>query len=1098
MTRRQPGPNQPELFSAGLSLRVSDVLLGQVWPDTGRFPTNRPRHHVRDALWSDLVSSASPLLVTGYASIGELIELFADWDSHGHSEGQVRLVLGTEPFSTTRHSFRSPRMEFTEETRRYWIEEQGISLVLSAKILRAIEQIEHGLVDVRFIHGARRLHAKVYVAERSATVGSSNFTDFGLSQQLEANARFELPAERRRYAELASIASNLWDAGENWNDDMLRLLRDLLKAVSWQEALARACAELLEGAWAEQYLQGRSYAGHALWPSQQSGIAEALWVIQSVGSVLVADATGSGKTKMGAHLVRAVRDRLWSTGRVHRDITALVGPPAVIDRWEQEAIYVGLSISKVSHGLLSRSGDAGHMREELVVRDAQILAVDEAHNFLNNSSKRTRQVRESLADNVLLFTATPISRGASDLLNLVGLLGPDNFHDDTLDILQRLDRGRVSDRTLTDDEATTLRREIQRFTVRRTKAQINEMVDRNPDAYVHPVTEKVCRYPIHEAKTYPTGESKEDADIADNIRELTGQFLGIAQLEESIAVPSAYRANYTDDQWLHARLRSSKALARHHVIEALRSSRAALVEHACGTRAAGERFGLSTRFKSNDTGDVLQKLRDKVDRGPPEIPPNCASPEWMAVGDMWTSACEQEIRLYERIVDLAEQLSPSREESKADLLRSLCRDHEKVLAFEHHPITLALMESLLGQDDLGATRVFLAASPAQKKSVIRAFAPEAQGRAIALCSDAMNEGLNLQAASCMVHLDLPTTLRVAEQRVGRVDRMDSPHTSIEVWWPNDGASFATRAYERLLQRSHESAMLLGSNLYIPDFSGGDDTAIVPVDSWISELEAATPEPWDGIRDALDPVRQLIFGSDPLISQDVYREWRQLTHRVLSRVAPVTSARPWAFFAVSAASHGAPRWMLIESDGAPTEVTDLNEIADRLHSLLGENPESRPLDEAASEVLGRFLRIASRAERQLLPRRMLRALQQMSYVLRQWARQAQVAGDETRATQWAEIEKLVSEEEAQVDPHLVAECWLGLVAPVFEEQREESRNARYIQLKDIQARLIRNPLPYEKVVDAFVDLPLTTPLERRVSACIVGVPAAEQQRASARD
>ena len=215
MTRRQPSANQPELFSDGPSLRASDVLSGQAWPDIGRFPTNRPRHHVRDALWSDLVSSTSPLLVTGYASIGELIEFFADWDSHGHDDGQVRLVLGTEPFGTTRHSFRSDRMEFTEETRRYWIEEHGISLLLSAKILRAIEQIEQGKVDVRFIHGARRLHAKVYIADRSATVGSSNFTDFGLSHQFEANARFELPTERRRYAELASIAKNLWDAGEN-------------------------------------------------------------------------------------------------------------------------------------------------------------------------------------------------------------------------------------------------------------------------------------------------------------------------------------------------------------------------------------------------------------------------------------------------------------------------------------------------------------------------------------------------------------------------------------------------------------------------------------------------------------------------------------------------------------------------------------------------------------------------------------------------------------------------------------------------------------------------------------------------------------------
>ena len=104
----------------------------------------------------------------------------------------------------------------------------------------------------------------------------------------------------------------------------------------------------------------------------------------------------------------------------------------MIHTWQGEATSIGLMIGKVSHGKLSRSGNGGRDGKRHV-QGAQILAVDEAHNFLNAGSNRTKQVRNSLADNVMLFTATPISRGASDLLNLVGLLGPDNFNDDTLD-----------------------------------------------------------------------------------------------------------------------------------------------------------------------------------------------------------------------------------------------------------------------------------------------------------------------------------------------------------------------------------------------------------------------------------------------------------------------------------------------------------------------------------------------------------------------------------------------------------------------------------------------------------------------------------------
>src|SRR5450756_2919631 len=101
--------------------------------------------------------------------------------------------------------------------------------------------------------------------------------------------------------------------------------------------------------------------------------------------------------------------------------------------------------------------------------------------------------------------------------------------------------------------------------------------------------------------------------------------------------------------------------------------------------------------------------------------------------------------------------------------------------------------------------------------MIKRFARDSQEPGIGLCSDAMNEGINLQGASAVVQLDMPTTLRVAEQRVGRIDRMDSVYDRIEVWWPNDGPAFATHANELLVARNAESSALLGSNLPIPDF-----------------------------------------------------------------------------------------------------------------------------------------------------------------------------------------------------------------------------------------------------------------------------------------
>ncbi len=583
------------------------------------------------------------------------------------------------------------------------------------------------------------------------------------------------------------------------------------------------------------------------------------------------------------------------------------------------------------------------------MRGAQVLALDEGHNFLSQSSKRTQQVRDSLADNVLLFTATPISRGASDLLNLVGLLGPDNFDDATLSVLNRLDKPRGAPALLSPDEISALRKEIQRFTVRRTKRQINEAVERDPGAYVHPTSGRVCRYPTHNPKIYPTGETQEDEVAATRVRLHAKALLGLAQLERSLAVPLGLQRIYSDDNWLQFRLTSAQGLAAHHVLEGLRSSRAALVEHVAGTKVAAERFGLDNRFKPTDTGDLKAKLDRLATEGPPEIKLACEVDPWLTDAELWVKACANERGHYEAIEAEVATLSPAREETKCKLLARLSGRHGRVLAFDRHPITLAVLEAMLAKSNTHGAEVLVATSTArsQRHRVIGLFAPNSEGQAIALCSDSMNEGLNLQGASCLVHLDLPTTLRVAEQRVGRVDRMDSPHDSIEVWWPNDGSAFATRAYEKLARRARESEDLLGSNLQLPDFRVDvDDAEVVTAESQIEELDTSAPEPWDGIRDALEPVRDLVVGANALIPMATYADYRDVTLRVAAWVSPLSSSQTWAFFAVAAIAHGAPRWMLVTPGHSVPCVTDLNEVAERLRSLLADNPSSRPLDERA--------------------------------------------------------------------------------------------------------------------------------------------------------
>ena len=86
------------------------------------------------------------------------------------------MLLGSEPFPSRRTYFGSPESKFTEEVYEYW-QEHSVSVRLSAKIIRALELLDGGSLKVRVIPGPTHLHAKAYIGDSAATVGSSNFTE---------------------------------------------------------------------------------------------------------------------------------------------------------------------------------------------------------------------------------------------------------------------------------------------------------------------------------------------------------------------------------------------------------------------------------------------------------------------------------------------------------------------------------------------------------------------------------------------------------------------------------------------------------------------------------------------------------------------------------------------------------------------------------------------------------------------------------------------------------------------------------------------------------------------------------------------------------
>lgn len=1088
---RKPKEDQISLFStpeASGSIRLESLH----WPPNDRFPLNILGRRVRDAVIADLASSRSPLIVAGYSAIDYLMDCAHQIDP---TDAPLRILLGNEPFPGDRSSYATADTSFPREVEEYWLH-RGISLRLSARIVATIELIRTGRLTSRYLGGEQsRLHAKIYSGDSGITIGSSNFTQAGLTRQIEANVRLT-PKDKKWFQEARTVAENLWTAGIPYDTELLALLEKLLRVVSWQEALARASAELLEGEWAREYLEAQLYVGDLpLWPSQEQGIAEAMWVLANVGSVLVADATGSGKTRLGAHLIRATVDRIWRHGRARKAPAVVVAPPAVKANWRHAAREAGVALDVQSHGKLSYSTSRTHDSVVDAVRRAQVLAIDEAHNFLNPNSRRTRAILGNMADHAILFTATPINKSATDLLRLADMLGADNLADSTLQAFSALLRRPKLDRTLSQGELAALRRELQRFTVRRTKRALNAMVDEAPMAY-RDAAGKPCRYPEHRAHTYALHESDADRDLARRIRETAGRLRGVALLASQLEMPDVLRReNWTEEKYLESRLRTASRLSAYLVMATLRSSAVALFEHVMGTRAALERFGLELDAKRQATGDMCGRLR-QMRGSPPTSKLTVPLPDWLRDADAHRHACDEDIQAYEEVLELAGRMSDRREIAKAGLLRKLSRRHGMIVAFDSRPITLSVLKKHLAVLDAG-TEVILATG--ERKSArrevedrLRHGADRETRRLIALCSDSMSEGVNLQKAAAVVHLDLPSVVRIAEQRVGRVDRMDSPNKAIEAWWPQDAPELALRSDERFVERYETVENLLGSNLPLPEgFASTPSNAseVVSADQIIKEFAAEQErEPWDGLQDVFGPVRDLVNGPDALVPHSVYEHYRGVTSRVLSRVSFVDAGERWALACFTGSRIGAPRWIFVRDD-PPEVVADLMEIAAALRQRLGPATVDVKLSDAGMRWLDRVLTIAREQDRALLPRRKRRALEEMQVILDSYTvGPVNSSESETQLRRLLDILARDSLHECY-DWDAIAEGWLDLIRPVWYERLTTRKRLRPLLLKDIRRDLLGpRRLPLEQILTRFESLPTLPPLDERVAACIIGLPS----------
>ena len=183
--------------------------------------------------------------------------------------------------------------------------------------------------------------------------------------------------------------------------------------------------------------------------------------------------------------------------------------------------------------------------------------------------------------------------------------------------------------------------------------------------------------------------------------------------------------------------------------------------------------------------------------------------------------------------------APDADAARAEALRDIRRAHpgEIVIAFSEYAETVVAIGKRLALDGgvawLTSRCGHTAAGILSRREILaqlvpRAVVADAERIALLVTTDVLSEGLDLQRASVVVHLDLPWNPARLEQRVGRVRRIGSAHARVSVYTiaPPARSDRLTRIEQRLREKLRLAARAVGvaGRILPPLFSVDDPRA----------------------------------------------------------------------------------------------------------------------------------------------------------------------------------------------------------------------------------------------------------------------------------
>ena len=427
----------------------------------------------------------------------------------------------------------------------------------------------------------------------------------------------------------------------------------------------------------------------------------------------------------------------------------VVAPAAIRDAWLAASRRCQVDIRFVSIEALSRQGP--------LATGMDLVIIDEAHHLRSASTKRfaaaSAMCREA---RVLLLSATPVQNSVGDLRTILSLFLGAEAHAFSPE-------------------------ELARFVVRRgcddVESSASARLPRvSSPQWIDEITDVDC---LERLLSLPRAVPPLDGDDG-------GVLLTYTLLRQWSSSRAALRAAL------------QRRLARAHAMEdALCAGRMpSRAELAAWSFAEGSQQlafpGLAVASSIQNSSELLEQVRRHME----------GARELLA----WLDA------------------SPDPDHARVGALRELARRHrgERLVAFSEYGDTVAALYRLLVPDVRVAMLTHgggrTAGGPVSRREVLARFAPGSSARTperdridLLITTDVLSEGVDLQDASVVVHVDLAWNPARLAQRVGRLRRLGAARDAIAVYMfaPPAPAERLLRLEQRLRLKLDAAARAVG-------------------------------------------------------------------------------------------------------------------------------------------------------------------------------------------------------------------------------------------------------------------------------------------------